>query len=58
MTVVKIKKEKAQKVCHKKKLKFENYKSCLEATHLDNNIKYLEDSKINIDSPKKIFKNS
>ena len=55
MTVVKIKKDKAQKVCHKKKLKFENYKSCLEATHLDNNIKYLEESKINIDSPKKIF---
>ena len=29
--VVKIKKQKTQKVCHKKKLKFENYKNCLGA---------------------------
>ena len=34
--VVMIKKQKAQKVCHKKKLKFENYKNCLEATQLEN----------------------
>ena len=26
----------------KRKLKFENYKNCLEATQLDNKIKYLE----------------
>ena len=26
----------------KGKLKFENYKNCLEATHLDNKINYLE----------------
>ena len=25
-----------------RKLKFENYKNCLEATQLDNEIKYLE----------------
>ena len=25
-----------------RKLKFENYKNCLEATQLDNKIKYLE----------------
>ena len=45
MTVVKIKKQKAQKKCVIKiKLKFENYKNCLEATQLDNQIKYLEKS--------------
>ena len=30
----------------KKKLKFENYKSCLEAAQLDNEIKYLEKIKL------------
>ena len=29
------KKQKALKVGHKKKLKFENYKTCFEATHLE-----------------------
>ena len=42
----------------KRKLKFENYKNCLEATQLDNKIEYLEKNKINIDSLKKIIKNS
>ena len=42
----------------KRKLKFKNYKNCLEATQLDNKIKYLEKSKISIDSLKKIIKNS
>ena len=42
----------------KRKLKFENYKNCLEATHLDNKIKYLQNSKINIADLKKIIKNS
>ena len=42
----------------KRKLKFENYKNCLEATQLDNKIKYLEKNKINIHSLKKIIKNS
>ena len=42
---MKIKKQKAQKKCVIKiKLKFENYKNCLEATQLDNQIKYLEKS--------------
>ena len=31
MTKVKIKSQKTQKVCHKKKLKFEDFKNCLEA---------------------------
>ena len=34
----------------KRKLKFENYKSCLEATQLENKMNYLEKNKINIDS--------
>ena len=37
----------------KRKLKFENFKVCLEATHLENKINYLEKNKINIDSIKK-----
>ena len=36
----------------KRKLKFENYKKCLEATQLDNKIKYPDKNKINIDSIK------
>ena len=42
----------------KRKLKFENYKSCLEATQLKNKIKHLENNKININSLKKVIKNS
>ena len=37
----------------KRRLKFENYKNCLEATQLENEISYLEKNKINIDSIKK-----
>ena len=37
----------------KRKLKFENYKNCLEVTQLDNKIEYLEKNKINIDSLQK-----
>ena len=52
------KKAKGTKKCViKRKLKFENYKNCLEATQLDNKIKYLEKNKINI-SFKKIINNS
>ena len=40
------------------KLKFENYKNCLETTQLDNKRKHLEKNKINIDIPRKIIKNS
>ena len=39
----------------KRKIKFENYKNCLEATQLDNKIKYLKKNKISIDSLKKII---
>ena len=54
-----MKKQKAQKKCViKRNLKFENYKIRLGATQLDNKIKYLEKSKININSVKQIIKNS
>ena len=46
-----------KKVCHKKKLKFENYKNCLEATKLENKINHLEKNKIDIHSLKKDNKN-
>ena len=38
-------------MCHKKKLKIENYKNCLEVIQLDNEIKDLK-KKMNIDSLK------
>ena len=37
-------------------LPIENYKNCLEATQLDNEIKYLEKNKVSIDRLKKIIK--
>ena len=40
--IVKIKKAKGTKKCIIKKLKFESYKNLLEATQLDNNMKYLQ----------------
>ena len=43
------KKGKYKKMCvMKRKLKFENYKNCLEATQLDNKMKYLEKCKTDI----------
>ena len=33
-------------MCHKKTLKFVNYKNCLEATELENEIKHLEKIKL------------
>ena len=56
--VVKIKKQKTQKCVIKIKLKFENYKNCLEATQLENKINYLETNKIDIDSIKEFIKNN
>ena len=51
--IVKITKQKAQKSFRKRKLKFENYKNCLEATQLENKIIYLEKNKTDIESIKK-----
>ena len=48
------KKAKDRKNCHKRKLKFENYKNCLEATQLENKINYLQKkNKINLDTLRK-----
>ena len=45
--VVKLKKKKEQKKrAIKRKLKFRNYKNCLEAMQLDNKEKYLEKKKL------------
>ena len=53
MAVVKIKKQDSKQSVIKRKLKFENYKNCLDAPRLENKIKYLEKNKIKIDSLKK-----
>ena len=47
-----------KKYVTKRKLKFENYKNCSEATQLENKINHLEKNQLNIDSIKKITKNS
>ena len=49
--------EDTKKCVIKRKIKFENYDNCLEATQLHDKIKYLGKNKINIDSLKKIIKN-
>ena len=36
----------------KRKLQFQNYKNCFEATQFENEINYIEKNKINIDSIK------
>ena len=48
--MVKIKKWKEKKYVIKRKLKFEDYKSCLEGTQLENKINHLEKNKIDVDS--------
>ena len=59
MRIVKEQKAKGRKKCvTKRKLKFENYKNCLEATRLENKINHLEKNQLNIDGIKKIIKNS
>ena len=42
----------------KRKLKFEKYKNCLEATELENKINYLGKKKIDIDSIKEFIKSN
>ena len=42
----------------KRKLKFEDYKNCLEATQHENKINHIEENEIDLDSLKKIIKNS
>ena len=40
------KKAKGRKVCHKIKIKFEDYKNCLEATQLEDKINHLKKIKL------------
>ena len=57
--VVKIQKQKTQKSCvMKRNLKFENYKSFLEATKLDNKIIYKQKIKLILIVLKKLINNS
>ena len=50
--MIKIKK-KRQKMCViKRKIKFEDYKNCLEAAQTEKKIKYLEQKKFSVDSLK------
>ena len=44
-----------KKMFHKKTLKFEKYKNCLEATQLENKISYLEENKIIINNLQKNY---
>ena len=37
-------------MCHEPKLKFQDYKSCLEATQLGTKINQLEKNKVDVDS--------
>ena len=48
-------KQKAQKVSHKKKLKFQDYKNCLEAAQIENKISHLEKNKIDVNSLKEFI---
>ena len=40
----------------KKKLKFEDYKNCLEAAQIENKIYHLEKNESDVDSPKEFIK--
>ena len=42
----------------KRKLKFENYKNCLEATQPENEMNYQEKNKIDLDCIKEFIKNN
>ena len=54
---MKIKKAKSTKKCViKRKLKFEDYKNCLEATQIENKINHLEENEIDEDSLKEDHK--
>ena len=37
-------------MCHKRKLKFEYYKNCLEVAEIENKINHLEKNEIDVDS--------
>ena len=41
---------------HKKKLKLQDYKSCLNPAKIDKKLKYLENKKFNVDKLKELVK--
>ena len=45
-------------MCHKRKPRFEDDRSCLEAAQIENKINHLEKNKIDIDSLKEFMKNN
>ena len=51
--MMKIKSKRHKNVCRKKKTKFEDYRNCLEAAQVVNEIHHLEKSKVNVDSFRK-----
>ena len=56
---MKIKKAKdTKKRVKKRKLKFENYKNCLEATQIENKTKYLEENETDEDNIKEFVKSN
>ena len=55
---MKIKNQKVQKKCViKRKIKFKDYKNCLNAAKIDGKLKYLEKKKCNVDKLKEFAKN-
>ena len=48
--------KKAEKYAIHWKRKFENYKSCLEKTQLENEINYLEKNKLNVNDLRESYK--
>ena len=38
-----------KKVCHQRKLKFQDYKNCLEAAQFENKVNHLEKNEIDVD---------
>ena len=48
----------AKKCVIKRKLKFEDYKNCLEAAQIENKINHLEKNKMDVDSLKEFIKNN
>ena len=53
------KKAKGIKKCViKRKLKFQDYKNCLETAQIENKINHLQKNKINVDSPKEFITNN
>ena len=55
---MKIGKQKAQKSVIKRKLKFQDYKNCLEAAQIENKIYHLEKNKTHVDCLEEFVRNN